>query len=110
MMKKKYLGALAGVCLAMLVGCQTLTNHGVFSSGHSLFSPSHSDQTITASVNNAFMNNPDLASVPIHVETQKGVVFLSGYVKTIRQSDTAGYVATKVPGVQSVQNGLIVRK
>ncbi|CDZ77534.1 periplasmic protein [Legionella massiliensis] len=103
-MRKNCLTAVAGLCLALLAGCQTL------SSPSEIFSPGHADQNLSASVHNAFMNNPELSAVPIHVETQKGVVVLSGYVKTIRQSDTAGYIASKVPGVKSVQNGLIVRK
>lgn len=86
-----------------MAGCQMLT------SGN-LFAPRFSDDAITSSVNQAMMNNINLAGIPIHVETHQGNVMLSGYVKTIRQSDTAGDVASKVPGVKSVQNNLIVRK
>ncbi len=84
-------------------GCQ-------MSTGESIFPHRHSDEAITASVNQAMMNNRNLVNVPVHVETHQGNVMLSGYVKTIRQSDTAGDVASKVPGVKSVQNNLIVRK
>ena len=101
-MKKYYLNTLVSVGFTLLVGCQTVTPP-------SFFNLNQSDATLTASVNSALINN-DLATVPIHVETQKGTVFLSGYVKTIRQSDTAAEVAGKVPGVRAVQNGLIVRK
>lgn len=83
-------------------GCQML-------SGGNVFAPRLSDDAITSSVQQA-MNNNNLINVPIHVETHQGNVMLSGYVKTIRQSDTAGDVAAKVPGVKSVQNNLIVRK
>ena len=38
------------------------------------------------------------------------LVYLSGYVKAIRQSDTAGEIAGQVPGVEFVQNEIIVRK
>lgn len=102
-MKKYYVGALISICFALLASCQTFSNDRFFSLGTS-------DVALTSSVNNALLSNPDLSTVRVHVETQKGTVFLSGYVKTIRQSDTAGDVARKVPGVKSVQNELIVRK
>ncbi|CEK11453.1 BON domain-containing protein [Legionella hackeliae] len=86
-----------------MTGCQVLT-------GGNVFSPRLSDDTITTSVSQAMMNNQNLINVPIHVETHQGNVILSGYVKTIRQSDTAGEVASKVHGVKTVQNNLIVRK
>ncbi|KTC87541.1 BON domain-containing protein [Legionella drozanskii] len=102
-MKKYYLKGLIGLCFALLVGCQSLTNENFFRVGPS-------DATITSSVNSAFASHQDLSTQRIHVETQKGTVALSGYVKTIRQSDTAGDIAGKIAGVKSVQNGLIVRK
>jgi hyperosmotically inducible protein len=98
-MKKYYRNGLIGLCFAFLVGCQSI-NSNVGLSGYNL----------TDAVNSAFMNHPELAPLAIHIETQKGTVFLSGYVKTIRQSDTALEIAGKVPGVRTVQNGLIVRK
>lgn len=69
-----------------------------------------SDESLKNSVLETFMQHPELTSLPIQVETKKGTVYLSGYVKTIRQSDTAGDVALKVPGVRALHNGLIVRK
>ena len=102
-MRKFCLTLLIGIGFAFIAGCQSFSNEGFFNMGKS-------DQSLTASVNNALANNPDLSTVQIHVETQRGAVFLSGYVKTIRQSDTAGYIASKVPGVKTVQNELIVRK
>lgn len=93
------------MCIALLVGCQTLATETerVFGSGNS-------DKSLTTAVNWALVNNSDLATLKIHVETQNGTVILSGYVKTIRQSDTAAQVASQVKGVKTVQNGLVVRK
>lgn len=101
-MKKYYLTAVTGLFFAFLVGCQSTSN--------TIFSPRSAPQSLKAAVLTAFMNDAELAAAPIHVEAQNGTVFLSGYVKTIRQSDTAADVAAKVPGVKAVQNGLIVRK
>lgn len=102
-MKNYYLKGLMGLLFVLLVGCQSMTNESFFRVGPS-------DATITASVNSAFASHQELSAQRIHVETQKGTVVLSGYVKTIRQSDTAGDIAGKIAGVKSVQNELIVRK
>lgn len=87
----------------VIAGCQMLTSGNVFA-------PRLSDEAITSSVKEAMLNDNNLVNVPIRIETHQGNVMLSGYVKTIRQSDTAGDVASRVPGVKSVQNNLIVRK
>ncbi|WP_028387939.1 BON domain-containing protein [Legionella fairfieldensis] len=102
-MRKSYLFSLIIIGVALLAGCQKASNMNFFNS----FS---SDQALTSSVNSALINSEELSNLRIQVETQKGVVFLNGYVKTIRQSDTAGNLAANVPGVKGVQNGLIVRK
>ncbi|MBA2709570.1 MAG: BON domain-containing protein [Tatlockia sp.] len=102
-MNKIYLPALTGLVFTFLVGCQSSPSTNFFSSGNS-------PQNLRAAVSTAFMNNPDLASVPIQIDVQNGTVLLSGYVKTIRQSDNAAEIASKISGVKYVQNGLIVRK
>ncbi len=102
-MSKNYLSALTGLVFVFLVGCQSTTSTNFLSSRNS-------PQNLTDAVHTAFMNTPELAEVPIQIQVQKGTVFLSGYVKTIRQSDTAAEIASRIPGVKFVQNGLIVRK
>ena len=94
---------LTAFMLALLVSCQT-TRPGNFLG----FEPN--DTSLTTSVNETLMNHPDLSRFNFHVETREGVVYLSGYVKTIKQSDIAGDVAGKVPGVKQVENNIIVRK
>lgn len=68
------------------------------------------DKVITQSVFQALKNSPDTAPFTFHIETAERVVYLSGYVKTIRQSDIAGEIAQNVSGVKSVENNVIVRK
>jgi hypothetical protein len=65
--------------------------------------------TLTQAVQEALMRNDELAVAPIRVETRQNIVVLSGYVKKIRQSDAAEQIARQVPGVQSVENRIIVR-
>jgi hyperosmotically inducible protein len=51
----------------------------------------------------------DIVSAPnIHVETQNGVVQLSGFVSTRDQVQEAGNIAQSVPNVKSVVNDLVV--
>ncbi|MFA5960418.1 MAG: BON domain-containing protein [Tatlockia sp.] len=98
-MNRIYRNALTGLCLIVLVGCNNYV----------AFAPWHPDKGITTAVYSALVNS-DLATANIHVITQNGTVVLSGYVKTIRQSDMAGEIASHISGVRSVQNELIVRK
>lgn len=65
--------------------------------------------SLAESVQEAFMQNDELAVAKIRVETNQNVVILSGYVRKIRQSDTAEQIARQVPGVQSVVNHIIIR-
>ncbi|MDI9817919.1 MULTISPECIES: BON domain-containing protein [unclassified Legionella] len=102
-MRKFYQSIYMGIGILLMASCQMYTGGGFLG----LY---HSDDAITAAVNQAMVNHRDLSQIPIRVETHQGNVLLSGYVKTIRQSDTAGDVAAKVPGVKSVENNLIVRK
>ena len=96
---------LVATIFALLVGCQTPTNETFFTSNLT-----NNDKTITTAVLEAMLINEDLSNLNVHVETVNGIVSLSGYVKTIRQSDTSEDIARKIPGVKSVQNNIIVRK
>ena len=92
------------VCL--LSGCQTSgPANNVFS-----FSPPPYQQNLTQSVQDALMRSGDPAIAQVHVETNQTTVILRGYVKKIRQSDTAEQVARQVPGVTMVENRIIVRQ
>ena len=112
-MKKGYLITVLGLS-SLLLACHnnsvTNTSDGMFFNPLSSMPLMSSDETLTQSINSAFMNNPELSNLPIQIDAKRGTVYLSGYVKTIRQSDTAGDVALKVPGVKALHNGLIVRK
>ena len=91
--------------MMLLFGCQS----SLLSSNNMPFTM-NSDASITDSVRATLGNDIQLASIPIEVQTANGIVELNGYVKTIRQSDTALELASRVPGVKGVQNNLIVRK
>ena len=99
-----YRNLILASCFTVLVGCQSLPNEQLFK-----FQPT-TDTSITTSILEEMLNDENLSTVKVHVETTNGVVVLTGYVKTIRQSDTAEDIARKTPGVKSVQNGIVVRK
>ena len=67
------------------------------------------DSTITAKVKAAIFDDNTLKVYDITVETFKGTVQLSGFVNSAEIRSRAGVVASRVSGVQSVKNDLIVK-
>jgi hyperosmotically inducible protein len=65
-----------------------------------------SDSAITAKVKSALLAEKGLKSTDISVETQNGVVQLSGFVVSSAQTDQAVDVAKHVKGVKDVKNDL----
>ena len=96
----KYLSALfLAVTLASVVGCaSTATKEGT---GEYI-----DDSVITTKVKAAIFNEPSLKSAEINVETFKGVVQLSGFVKSSADQSKAVEIARSVKGVTSVKNDM----
>jgi len=97
------------VSLVVLCGCQTTstTNNpvaNVFS-----FAPPPAELNLAQSVQETLMLSDDPVIAQVKVQTIQNTVILSGYVKKIRQSDIAEQITRKVPGVQNVDNRIIVR-
>ena len=67
------------------------------------------DSVITTKVKAAIFNEPSLKVAEINVETFKGSVQLSGFVKTQAEINTAGDVARQVTGVKSVKNDIRIK-
>ena len=67
------------------------------------------DTAITAKVKTAIFEQPTLKSAEINVETFKGVVQLSGFVRSQENVNTAVMTAKNVHGVTSVKNDMIVK-
>ena len=66
-----------------------------------------SDAVITL-VTSALDNDPELRAMQIDVQTQDGVVRLSGFVDSMAQVDRAGELARRVDGVSGVRNSIRV--
>lgn len=67
------------------------------------------DGTITAKVNAALAADKELAAIRIDVDTQNGVVTLSGPAPTAAAKQRASEVAQEVKGVASVNNQLTIK-
>lgn len=68
-----------------------------------------SDGRITAKVKAGLVSHPDLKGTDITVDTDGGVVMLSGFVESKAEADKAATVAKSVDGVTSVKNSLKVK-
>jgi osmotically-inducible protein OsmY len=62
------------------------------------------DATITARVKTALLNDPEVPGLRIDVDTYKGVVTLSGGVKSRSVEQRAIAIARKTPGVIDVKS------
>lgn len=67
------------------------------------------DSVITTKVKSAIFNEPSLSSAEINVETYKGMVQLSGFVRSQADISTAANVARGIVGVQSVKNDMRIK-
>lgn len=67
------------------------------------------DATITTRVKTALLNDPSVGGLRIDVDTFKGVVTLSGRVKTKEEETKAIALARKISGVSDVKSTLQVQ-
>jgi hyperosmotically inducible protein len=66
------------------------------------------DATITTRVKTALLNDPDVGGLRIDVDTFKGVVTLSGAVKSQGEAEKAVAIARRISGVSDVKSTLQV--
>lgn len=100
MTKTKLMTALlAAVMMTAVVGCaSTSTKEGT--------GEYFDDSWITTKVKAAILDEPTLKSAEINVETFKGTVQLSGFVKDKADISKAATVTRTVKGVKDVKNDL----
>ena len=67
------------------------------------------DATITTRVKTTLLNDPEVGGLRIDVDTFKGVVTLSGRVKTKDEEAKAVALARKIGGVTDVKSTLLVQ-
>jgi osmotically-inducible protein OsmY len=90
---------IAALMLTSVVGCASTAQQE--STGQYF-----DDTVITTSVKAAILNDPSLKVAEINVETFKGVVQLSGFVRSQENMTTAINVTRGVNGVKSVKNDM----
>ncbi len=66
------------------------------------------DATITTRVKTALLNDPEVGGLRIDVDTFKGVVSLSGRVKSKDEEGKALEIAKRIDGVKDVKSALQV--
>ena len=99
-MKKVVVAAMIGMVTAVAgTGCAV-------TSGQESTGAYVDDATITGRVKTSLLNDPDVAGLKIDVDTFKGVVTLSGQVKTKLEEDKAIGIARRTPGVTDVKSTL----
>lgn len=67
------------------------------------------DAVITTKVKAAIIHEPGLKIAEFNVQTFKGEVLLSGFVKSLGVENKAVEVARKVEGVKSVKNDIRIK-
>ena len=101
--RKAIAGAmLTALALGGFAGCQQDPNRQT--AGEYL-----DDATITARVKTALIQAPDVKAHQINVETQNGVVQLSGFVDSEDEARRAVDAADDVPGVKKVESDMRVK-
>jgi osmotically-inducible protein OsmY len=90
---------IAALMLTAVVGCAGTATHE--STAQYV-----DDSVITTSVKAAILKEPTLKVAEINVETFKGVVQLSGFVRSEDNIATAVKVARGIDGVRSVKNDM----
>ncbi|MBK7665333.1 MAG: BON domain-containing protein [Sterolibacteriaceae bacterium] len=67
------------------------------------------DTTLTTKVKAVLLDDPTVSGLAVNVESFKGVVQLSGFVKTPAERDRAVELARNVGGVKQVKNDILIR-
>ncbi|SRR6266550_304666 len=90
------------VVLFFMTGCQATTGE---TAGQNI-----DDSTLTTSVKTSLAGERLNTLTRVCVETNNGVVYLTGEVETAAEKSRAGMVASQVKGVKKVVNNLQVIK
>jgi osmotically-inducible protein OsmY len=67
------------------------------------------DTVLTSKVKTQLLGDPAVSGLAVNVETFKGVVQLSGFVKTAAERNRAVELARGVKGVKEVKNDILLR-
>jgi hyperosmotically inducible protein len=99
----------AGVMTISVVACTKPTDAVDTPSASITIGTTVDDSVITTRVKSALLDNIDIKSFDIKVETRKGEVMLSGFVDNQTQVDHAIKITTGIEGVKGVDNKLSLK-
>lgn len=94
--------AVTSVLLFFMTGCQALTGRTM---GENI-----DDSYITTAVKSKLASDKLVSLTRVEVETNNGIVYLTGQVETAEQRSHIGSLTSQVEGVKKVVNNLQVRK
>jgi hyperosmotically inducible protein len=89
--------------LAGLTGCQVIQ-------GNRSLPQYTSDASITARAKAKLINSNNVSGARVHIESDKGIIILSGFVRSRSEKENAENVVREVKGVIQVENKLEIEK
>lgn len=102
--------AFPAILVVMLTGCASAVGSGYGQGGFNddgrSYSEARADNTITARVNTALVQDRQIPAMNIKVTTRNGVVSLNGTVPTREVAERAARLSASVKGVTRVVNHL----
>jgi hyperosmotically inducible periplasmic protein len=98
-----------GLAVLALAGCDRGADNNTAAGAGSTVGTQIDDSALTASVKTALMADDTVRSFDLNVETNNGVVQLSGNVISQAQIDQALQVARGVSGVREVENRMTIQ-
>ena len=101
---------LAGAMPLLIAGCGNRQDEQPASPAKAAVGMEIDDTAVTTKVKAALLEDPEIRSFDLKVETRKGTVQLSGVVDNQAQIDRAIGATRAVAGVGSVENGIGVKQ
>lgn len=105
MTRTRWIYALFAAATLALAGCATDSGKGVGQTAGEVVD----DSVITAKVKSAFVADKEVSALNIGVETNKGVVQLTGNAANSAEARKAAELARNVTGVKAVKNDILVK-
>ena len=93
----------------LLIACFVLTLSGCASLSNQIQPATREDTVIATKIKTTFIDTPELAAAAIHVESDQGIVTLTGFVESKPQRQQAETLAKTIQGVRRVINRIEVK-
>jgi len=107
-MKVRYVAAIMAVSAMMISGMPLHAGEGKDRPGESTMGEKVDDATVTSKVKMQLMRNPATSALNTEVDTNDGVVTLTGKAKNRAEKELATEIAKKTKGVVKVDNQMTI--